>query len=272
MAKHNKKRNVGLLHEQLVRHASEMTVDGNSQKATKTIDILMHHFHKDSEMLKEFRLFSSLIHTRVSNNDIARRIIEESRKACENHDPVMLMKEKSSLIKDVNHIIDREDFYNQRVQDYKLFATVQVLLNEWRGKSFLAPDERVKYELVLESHLTSEPPPKDLVKTENANPLVLNIMIDKFNKKYENSLSRDQKSLLEAKLTGDDKKVIELSSKIKEESIKTIKNYFGRCDNQVLLSKKNLLENKIANYTPDNTHISLSKALTLSNLLEELEE
>ena len=192
MAKHNKKRNVGLLHEQLVRHASEMTVEGNNQKATETIDILMKHFHIESEMHKEFRLFSSLIHTRVSNRDVARRIIEESRKACENHDPSMLMKEKSSLIKDVNHIIDRKDFYNQRVQDYKLFATVQALLNEWRGKSFLAPDERVKYELVLENHLTREDTKERLDKVKNADPLVLNIMVDKFNKKYLSNLDNDE--------------------------------------------------------------------------------
>lgn len=272
MAKHNKKRNVGLLHEQLVRHASEMTVEGNNQKATDAIDILMKHFHKDTEMLKEFRLFSSLIHIRVDSKEIARRIIEESRKACKNHKPTTLMQEKSSLIKDINHIIDREDFYNQRVEDYKLFATVQALLNEWRGKSFLAPDERIKYEIVLENHLTREESSDSLKKTENADPLVLNIMIDKFNKKYEASLTKDQKNLLEAKLSGNDKKVVELSNKIKSRSIKTIENYFGNCDNKVLLSKRNLLESKLEKYVPDNTHSSISKALTLSKLLEELEE
>jgi len=272
MAKHNKKRNVGLLHEQLVRHASEMTVEGSKEKATAAIDILMKHFHKDTEMLKEFRLFSSLIHIRVDTKEVARRIIEESRKACKNHNPTTLMQEKSSLIKDINHIIDRDDFYNQRVKDYKLFATVQALLNEWRGKSFLAPDERVKYELVLEQHLTRKDVSNVLEKSDNADPLVLNIMIDKFNKKYENSLTKDQKNILEAKLTGNDKKVIELSNEIKRRSSATIENYFGRCDNKVLLSKRSLLETKLESYVPDSTHDSISKALTLSKLLEELEE
>ena len=57
MAKHNKKRNVGLLHEQLVRHASEMTVEGNQEKTAEAVDILMKHYSKNSELLKEFRLF-----------------------------------------------------------------------------------------------------------------------------------------------------------------------------------------------------------------------
>ena len=38
MAKHNKKRNVGLLHEQLIRHASRMTVEGNVEKARSAVD------------------------------------------------------------------------------------------------------------------------------------------------------------------------------------------------------------------------------------------
>ena len=77
MAKHNKKRNVGPLHEQLIRHASRMTVEGNIEKAQSAVDIVTNHFKKESEMLREFRLFSSLIHTRVDSKDLARRIVED---------------------------------------------------------------------------------------------------------------------------------------------------------------------------------------------------
>ena len=66
--------------------------------------------------------------------------------------------------------------------------------------------------------------------------------------------------------------ISELSNEIKSRSIKTIENYFGNCDNKVLMSKRNLLESKLEKYVPDNTHSSISKALTLSKLLEELEE
>jgi hypothetical protein len=248
MAKHNKKRNVGLLHEQLVRHASEMTVQGNKGKATETIDILMKHFCEGSEMLKEFRLFSSLIHTRVSSADIARRIIEESKKACENHNPANLMKEKSALIKDINHTLDRQDFYDQRIKDYKIFSTVQALLYEWRGRSSLSPEERVQYELVLESHLTSTLEEETLEKIENADPLVLNIMVEKFNKK-----------------------VVQLSQQIKEKATLAVEDYFQNCDNKFLTKKKVKLVENISRYRPDSTDESIAKALSLSSLLNELE-
>jgi hypothetical protein len=272
MAKHNKKRNVGLLHEQLVRHASEMTVEGNQAKATEAIDILMKHFQEGTEMIKEFRLFSSLIHTQVSSSDIARRIIEESKKACSNHRPTNLMKEKSALIKDINHVLDRKDFYNQRVKDYKIFSTVQALLYEWRGRSSLAPDERIQYELVLERHLTRSDDKETLDKIENADPLVLNIMIEKFNEKYEGVLSTHQKKLLEAKLSGNDEEVILLSAQIKEKVSSAVEAYFYNCDSKFLSRKKDRLEENIANYKPSKTDESIAKALSLSNLLKELEE
>ena len=271
MAKHNKKRNVGLLHEQLVRHASEMTVEGNADKATQAIDILMKHFQEDTELLKEFRLFSSLIHTRVSNKEIAKRIINESKKACENHNPTDLMKEKSSLIKDINHIIDREDFYNQRIQNYKLFSTVQALLYEWRGRSQLSPDERIKYEIVLEEHLTREESDTSLQKTENANPLVLSLMIEKFNKKYDKVLTNGQKALLEAKLSGEDQKVIDLSNAIKSDAVNMIEDYFKNCSSKFLANKKQNLMEQVTHYEPNDSDESISKALTLSSLLRELE-
>ena len=81
MAKHNKKRNVGLLHEQLVRHASQMTVEKQTKLAESAIQIITSHFSKGSELLKEFRLFSALIHTEVPDRSIAKRIIEELAKA-----------------------------------------------------------------------------------------------------------------------------------------------------------------------------------------------
>ena len=272
MAKHNKKRNVGLLHEQLVRHASEMIVEGNKTKAEQTVQVLLRNYNHDSELLKEFRLFSALIHTRVEKKNLARRIIEESRRACENHDPVALRKAKSILIRDINHTIDRKDFYSQHIDEYKLFATVQALLNEWRGNSKLSPEEIVKYEDSLEEHLHRDTSINKLEKTENADPLVLNIMLEKFNKKYDASLSKDQKSLLKSQLFGNKKTTIEQSIVLKNRAIKKVKEFYDNCDNTVLCSKQKLLEEKISNFMPNDTDKSITQALMIANLLKEIED
>ena len=61
MAKHNKKRNVGLIHEQLVRHASEKIVDGHKKQAKIAINILDKHFGERSALQKEFRDRKSVV-------------------------------------------------------------------------------------------------------------------------------------------------------------------------------------------------------------------
>lgn len=272
MAKHNKKRNVGLLHEQLVRHASQMTVEGKRDEANTAISIITESFAEGTELLKEFKLFSALVHPIIENSEIARRIVEESRRACKNHDPHKLNKEKSSLIRRVNHEINRKDFYSQRVENYRIFSTVQALLNEWRGKNYLSANERVQYEVVLENHLTRKNQLDDLESKKNADPLVFNIMIEKFNQKYGSKLSDQQNSLLKSCLSGDTDSVVKQSNLIKLEAKTAVNTFYSQCDNAVLNEKKDYLLAKINEYAPDFSDESVSKALMLSDLIKELEE
>lgn len=271
MAKHNKKRNVGLLHEQLIRHASRMTVEGNVEKAHEAVSIVTKHFGKNSELLREFRLFSSLIHTSVDSKELAYRIVEESRRACTEHDSSRLRKEKSLLIKDINHLLNEESFYDQRIPDYKTFATVQALLNEWRGSGRLTPAEVVRYETRLVDHLTRARSDVDLKKSENADPLVLNIMIEKFNKKYGKTLTEDQRKILECRLMNKNQEAISLMEGVKEKTLKSISQFYESLENDYLKKKKEVLVERVTNFQPDETDESVAKALSLANLLAELE-
>ena len=272
MAKHNKKRNVGLLHEQLIRHASRMTVEGKTNDAQKTVDIVTTHFTKDTELLKEFRLFSSLIHTRVSSESLARRIVDESKQASKNHDAFKLQKEKSLLIRDINHILNEDSFYDQKIEKYKIFATVQALLDEWRGASRLAPVEIVKYEDALISHLNRKGSEEILEKKETSDPLVLNIMLEKFNKKYAGTMSEHQRKLLEYKLLKKSNDATALMSEIKNKTLDAIEEFYNTEKNDHLMEKKKDLVNKIQDFKPVDTDEAISRALSMANLLIELEE
>ena len=271
MAKHNKKRNVGLLYEQLMRFASNCILEKNQPRAKKAIDILCKHFKPGTALYKEFRLFNALVDSTVSNGDIARRIIEESRKACMSHDKNQLRKEKSLLIKEINHSLDCEDFYNQKSTKYRTFATVQALLNEWRGASNLGPAEIVKYESVLEEWLTRSEESASNIKKEHANPLTLNIMIDKFKTKYEDKMNPEQKSLFESYLLNKTD-IVQKVEQIKERSGKVAKRYFAVCENKVLIEKQNLVEDKIKNLAVDSSLAAVSRALVLSALTYEMED
>jgi hypothetical protein len=271
MAKHNKKRNVGLLHEQLVRHASENLVDGNKEKAELAINILQHRFKDRSELRREFRLFNALIHTKVPNREIAKQIITESRIACRNHDANRLRAEKSHLIKEINHDLDEEDFYRRKIGKYRLFATVQALLNEWRGAQRLGPDEIVKYENVLEEWLVRNNTDDELEKTVHADPLTLKIMTEKFNKKYDLLLNSEQKEMMENCLTGDGKELARQVGLIKERAVVALERFYHQCDNKILLEKREQLEERVSALEPTSTDESISRALVVSALIKELE-
>ena len=271
MAKHNKKRNVGLIHEQLVRHASEKIVDGYKNQAKTAIKILNKHFGGQSALQKEFRLFNALVHTRVPTRELARQIICESKHACRDHDSTKLRREKSLLIRDVNHQVDESDFYKRKVSEYKIFATVQALLNEWRGADRLAPDEIVKYEKVLEDWLVRDVIPEKLDRNRDANPLALKIMLEKFNKKYLSSLNSQQSHLLEARLSGDSQSMITHVRNIKKKALQSLEKFYQTCDNEVLREKQSLIESKIQSLVPNTTDDTISKALTISALVGEME-
>ena len=272
MAKHNKKRNVGLIHEQLIRFASQNLVQGNKTTANLAIKILDNNFKKGTELYREFRLFNALVHTSVPDIDLAKQIIVESRIACVHHDSKKLRTEKSHLIREVNHTLDIDNFYGRKIGHYKIFATVQALLNEWRGAQKLGPDEIVKYENLLEAWLTRDTSVETTDKNLEANPLTLQIMIEKFNKKYSSLLNEEQKSLIEKCLSGDSEGVQAHVVRIKERAKIALDKFYQTCNNQILEGKRDLVENKIMSLAHNTTDETITKALTISALINEMED
>lgn len=271
MAKHNKKRNVGLLHEQLIRFVSESVVEKNKSAVGIATQILESHFKPGTELYREFRLFNSLVHTRVESEDLARKIIIESKKACTAHDPSRLTEEKSKLIRDINHKINDSNFYDKKISEYRVYSTVQALLNEWRGTGNLYPEEIASYEASLEKWLTRSKKQPAIRENADANPLVLNVMIEKFNKKYDGVLGKDQKNLLSSVLSSDSESIVESISQIKTNGLSKIKDFYKNCSNDFLLKKKSLITEKVENMKVDNSDLAIERALALSALINEME-
>ena len=130
---HNKKRNVGLVYEFLVRYISRTLVENREDDAQKAIRILNRRFKAGTQVYREFRLFNSLLTTRVSSGNVVSSIITEARSATRRLNLKELNSEKSKLIREINHSLQDPTFFNQQVVDYKTYATIQTLLNEWRG-------------------------------------------------------------------------------------------------------------------------------------------
>ena len=225
---HNKRGNTGLLYEFLVRTISSALVEGDKKKSSTALKILKRHFKPGTELYKEFRLINALVRSTVSSETVAGSILSEAKSAAREHDAALLDREKSLLIRNVNHMINDESFYDQHVVEYKTYATVQTLLNDWRSPN-RDLSRLAEYEDQLVKWLTTEKVKEEeqLIseETSGTSRLLMKVMTKKLNEKYSGVLTDDQRSLVKAyafAMASDDptviqKKLTEIKSRLLEE-------------------------------------------------------
>lgn len=251
---HNKKRNTGLLYEFLVNTISRSLVEGNNKTSSQALKILRRHFKPGTELYKEFRLINALRKTTVTSEMTASSILQEAKLSARTYDTKLLDKQKSLLIRDINHIINDENFYDQQVYEYRFLATVQTLLNDWRDPN-RDLSRTASYEDLVLKHLTAE----KLVEQEQSlseetpgtSRLLMKVMMKKLNEKYSGLLNNEQKSLIRAyafSTANADGESIKLKLSEVKESLLTSIESFGSLhpgneyiNNKLLEAKQQLL-------------------------------
>jgi hypothetical protein len=271
MAKHNKKRNVGLIHEQLVRYVASSLIAEDKQAAEKAVQIITRHFKQGSELYKEFRLFNAMVNMPVGSRSLAERVLAESKNAAKSHSPQNLRKEKSLLIKDINtQLAESRRFYDIKVENYRLFATVQSALNEWRGNGSLELTEKARYEEAIVEWLSRDTHINE-GKIETSDPLVRKLMYQKFENKYRDRLSESQKNVLECSILGDDKEFIEVIRETKARALVSLRSFEKKCDNKLLKENISKVREKVSLLEEDKNDDVVAKTLHLVYLIEEME-
>ena len=272
--KHNKKRNVGLIFAQLSQLVSESMVEGNIAKANQTLSIIKKHFNPGSELFKEFRLFRAIVATSVPSDTLAASIMTEAKGASRKIDTRLLKQQKSALIKDINYTLNEGNFYDRRVMDYKVFATVQTLLSEWRNP---IPDIAVigRFEKELHAHLLKDKEVKDLneLRETDVNHLVVDIMRSKIEEKFGSHLSESQISLLrEYVFSSDDKSgFFQKLREVKKGISLALNTFESTCDNDMLRKQIPAVRESISSLPTDTADDEIiSRYLTLMRLNEEL--
>jgi hypothetical protein len=275
---HNKKRNVGIIYEQLLRKVSHCLVEQNNDTSEKALAVLKRHFKPGTQLYKEFRLFNALVKTTVDTDSLACRILAEARRAAQDHDAALLRTEKSALIRDINHVLGDPSFYSQRVEDYRTYATIQTLLNDWRAGDASDLSRVAKYENVIVEWLTRKCDVIPLNEHRNAdvNTLTVKIMTEKFNSKYGAILNEQQRDIIKQYALSQEsggKEFVTYLGEVKKGCMQELRRYSRICDNKILNEKmKDVLENikRFDVSTVDDD--SLAKFLLLSKLSHELGE
>jgi len=267
---HNKKRNVGVIHEQLVRYIGGAIIAGDKQLADKTLDILTRRFRKGTELYKEFRLFNALVNEPMGNTELARLVVNEARSASSSHDKQKLSQEKSLLIKEINHVLGENRFYDIRVPNYRLYATVQSLLDNWRGSKLLDIGAVAKYEHGLTEWLSREKLNESAEPTASSDPLVQKIMMQSFKTKYSEKLLPSQKSIVEAVMLRDSATLRKELEKARLTVLRSLKEYQQNCESGALLEKVEKAVQAIENFEPQNENTDVGRTMQLLELVAEI--
>jgi len=274
---HNKKRNVGIIYELLVRAVSAYLIENDRNRAQAALDIISSYYNKNTELYKEFRLLNALAKSVVKDTSVAAAILTESKNATRRFNAAKLDKEKSSLIHEINHTLVDLDFYHRRIPDYKAYATIQSLLNAWREGDKSNLTEVVLMETKMVEWLTSEREPVqvDQPTDKNVDALVVKLMNEKFNSKYDDKLSVHQKDLIKEyvfSIQADNGISIKAKSiKIQNDALTELEKIRKTEKNSVILEKIDSVNQRIK--ALDLTEIDdskLAKLMTLTQLINEM--
>ncbi len=280
MTKHNKKRNVGIIYELLLRYISNCLIENNKKDLKKATTIIENSFAKGTELYKEFRLFNALAKTTASETYIAASIISEAKAAARKTNKKNLDKEKSNLIRDINYNLNDKMFYHRSVDHYRDYATIQTLLNEWRKGEDANIQKIVSFESKIIDHLLKTKTKPDLEKEykkineSSSDKLVFKIMTEKLNKKYSNELSDDQKEIIKNYVfygQKNDNTLKDYLTEKKNEAINLLENFSLEEDNKILLEKVDSVKKSILSVDVKNVNDNVVvKFLTVTKLINEL--
>lgn len=188
--KHNKKRNTIFLYEALVRELTKATVEKNQERRETILDIVKEHFNTDTIMGREVRIYKNILETKDTKQNIAEKILSESKIEYSVLDKKQLFIEQSQMISRINKELSK-DVFTTFVPNYKNLATLHQVFNNLD----LSAKERVLLEedaLQIMTEAVQQVEKKELRHIDN---LVFTSFVERFNKEYS-GLLEEQKALL----------------------------------------------------------------------------
>jgi hypothetical protein len=274
-----------LIYEFFTRYIGKAILEDRDADINKAKALLKKHFNRGTDIYKELRFVKALTESPVTSREQALHLINRVRDAVKNQSQARLELEKTSLIHEINSNLNSTIFFEEAIPNYKQLGTVQVLLNTWRdetlkesavGETVFLEEKLVEY--MLEKKETVQDPQALLVTPADIDRLVVNIMTEKVNSKY-NNLDREQKEIIQLYVFSKDNpevkvKLTEALSGVKNRFIGAIAAHQHEFQNDKVLSGKlQEVRSQLQNDYNDTTAITedmVSFYLGLSKLGREV--
>ena len=224
--KHSKFKNTGMLFELLTRQITSDIISANESIA---IQILRRYFNKNTELIKEYRLYKTLSEETLKSETKANMLIEAVLKARRGLNRNKLNTEKYELIKAIKENFDIDSFFQTKVQNYKLIASIYKVFeyNELEN-----PVEITKSRITILENITSKTNTSVISESieiskepKDIRLMAYKYLVERFNTKYINF--NDQQKVLLREYIENVSNTNNLKSLIQTEAI-TIKRLFTK--------------------------------------------
>ena len=185
-----------MLFELLTR---QITSDILSEKDSVSVEILRKFFAPKTELYKEYSLYRTLAEESFSSESRCMMLIESVIKARRSIDKVKLKEEKYQLIKELANNYDVNVFFQTKVRNYKLLASIYKILEYTELDN---PSEITRSKVTIVENMMN--PNSKLItgkkheledEPKEIRVMTYKIMIQRFNEKY-GELTDNQKEIL----------------------------------------------------------------------------
>ena len=283
--KHLKLKNTGILFELLSR---QVTVDlmENISKPT-SVSLMKKYFNKKTELGKELQLYQLLVKESCPSENKAEYLLEKVLKVRTSLNNSKLKREKYNFIKDIKEKYPIKEFFNAKIKDYRILASIYKMFDSETLDEGFDPKESVdnRYSIVehLMSHSTSK---KESVKeskkvaklkqeSEDVRLLTYKILVDNFNDKYKNLDSHQKKLLREyinnlSNSNGLKEYIGKEVKRVKKQLIKLIEKVDDKVTSIKLKESTKQLDNlQLGNFVKDSQVLNLMRYYELVKELKK---
>jgi hypothetical protein len=175
-------------------------VSHDKKAYSTTLEIIRKYYSDGSVLAEERELFDVIRNTRGVSESAARRILIEVQKEANKIDAKKADIKKSNIIKELNYTFGKNFFGEHRVPEYRLLASIQMVIDASRGNAMLSESvAKIQLEEGLVQYMTTKGGYS--VKAEatkgDVDQLVMKMVAKRFEEKYSKSLATSQKVLLE---------------------------------------------------------------------------
>ena len=196
--KHSKYKNTGILFELLTRQLTSETIAGLNPKSLK---LLKKYFNSKTELFKEYKIYHTIATKKFNSENKANILVNTLIEAYSKLSKNKIRREKYNLIKEIKNTYSVTNFFNSKINNYKVMASIFNLLeNKEASANSIFQSKITLIENITGKKSINKDKKNNIIeglsKTDkNTRLLTYKVLLEKFNTKYS-GLANNQKTLL----------------------------------------------------------------------------